>query len=209
MVIGFSRLEVLSEGVERHHVPTLSTSGLASNNQAETEPAAWQGRYAKTGGGCREEAAYAAGTRWRLPMVVTVFARRMFWKDVLVGAGLGLATQALLVVTLLTVSILSIQADPIDCKATEAKDEAAICKSADLRAMDGEVDRAYRAARVRWTASMSNSVKAMQEDWLKKRRECGADEKCLMNRMVEQIKALDAMRPKSPTWILEDKKRAE
>jgi uncharacterized protein len=117
----------------------------------------------------------------------------------------GLAARALLVVALLAVCALGIHAAPIDCKTAVAKDEVTICKSGDLRAMDGEVDRAYRAARVRWTASMSNSVKAMQEDWIKARRKCGADEKCLMNRMVEQIRALDAMRPKSPTWILEGK----
>jgi uncharacterized protein len=123
-----------------------------------------------------------------------------------VCAGSRLGAQAVLVVTLLAVNALYLRADPIDCNAPVGQDEAAVCKSDDLRAMDGELDRAYRAARVRWTASMSNSVKAMQEDWINERRKCGADEKCLMNRMVEQIKALDAMRPKSPTWILEGRK---
>jgi uncharacterized protein len=43
----------------------------------------------------------------------------------------------------------------------------------------------------------------MQEEWIKERRKCGADEECLMNRMIEQITALDKMRPDSPRWILE------
>jgi uncharacterized protein len=134
-------------------------------------------------------------------MSIILLARRIS-----VCAGSRLNAQAGLVVTLLAVNTLCVQADPIECKAPVGKDEVAICRSHDLRAMDGELDRAYRAARVRWTASMSNSVKAMQEDWIKERRKCGADEKCLMDRMVEQIKALDAMRPKSPTWILEGRK---
>lgn len=94
-------------------------------------------------------------------------------------------------------------ARPIDCSAAASEDEVAICSSDDLRTMDGELDRAYRAARVRWTASMSNSVKLMHEEWIKERRKCGADRQCLMARIVEQIQALDKMRPESPTWILE------
>jgi uncharacterized protein len=105
--------------------------------------------------------------------------------------------------TLLLIAVPMAQAQTIDCKVTVAPDEVAICRSADLRTMDGELDRAYRAARVRWTSSMSNSVRVMQEEWIKERRKCGADEECLMNRMIEQIAALDKMRPESPRWILE------
>ncbi len=80
----------------------------------------------------------------------------------------------------------------------------AICESEKLKLMDGELDRAYRAARVRLTASLSNSVKVMHEEWIKTRRKpCGADEKCLMARIIEEIKELDASRPNNPTWILE------
>ena len=129
----------------------------------------------------------------------------MFAKSMQGCVASGHAARMILVAALLAVGALGTHAAPIDCKTAVAKDEVTICKSGDLRAMDGELDRAYRAARARWTASMSNSVKAMQLDWLKARRKCGADEKCLMKRMVEQIKALDAMRPKSPTWILEGK----
>jgi uncharacterized protein len=94
-------------------------------------------------------------------------------------------------------------AEPVNCSIAAGEDEAAICRSKELLIMDGELDRAYRAARVRWTASMSNSVKVMHEEWVKERRKCGADQACLMARMVEQIAALDRMRPDSPTWILE------
>jgi hypothetical protein len=38
----------------------------------------------------------------------------------------------------------------------------AICANQDLRTLAGEFDRAYRAAGIRWTASMSGSVKAAQ-----------------------------------------------
>ena len=105
--------------------------------------------------------------------------------------------------TLLLITVPMAQAQTIDCTLAAAADEVAICRSADLRTMDGELDRAYRAARVRWTSSMSNSVRVMQEEWVKERRKCGADEECLMNRMIEQIAALDKMRPESPRWILE------
>jgi uncharacterized protein len=108
----------------------------------------------------------------------------------------------------LTLSALSVSAEPVGCQKAAAQDEIAICKRQDLRLMDGEVDRAYRAARERWTASMSNSVKVMRQDWLKERRKCGSDETCLMNRMIDEIKALDAMRPSSPTWILDGSKPA-
>jgi uncharacterized protein len=94
-------------------------------------------------------------------------------------------------------------AEPVNCSITAGEDEAAICRSKELLIMDGELDRAYRAARVRWTASMSSSVKVMHEEWIKERRKCGADQACLMARMIEQIAALDKMRPESPTWILE------
>src|SRR5262245_28116222 len=69
--------------------------------------------------------------------------------------------------TLLLFNVTIAQAQTIDCSVATAADEVAICGSADLRTMDGELDRAYRAARVRWTSSMSNSVRVMQEEWLK------------------------------------------
>jgi uncharacterized protein len=78
--------------------------------------------------------------------------------------------------TLLLIAVPMAQAQTIDCKVTVASDEVAICRSADLRTMDGELDRAYRAARVRWTSSMSNSVRVMQEEWIKERRKCRPDE---------------------------------
>src|SRR5262245_28687600 len=104
--------------------------------------------------------------------------------------------------TLLFFNVTIAQAQTIDCSFATAVDEVAICRSADLRTMDGELDRAYRAARVRWTSSMSNSVRIMQEEWIKERRKCGADEECLMNRMIERITALEKMRPDSPRWML-------
>jgi uncharacterized protein YecT (DUF1311 family) len=113
---------------------------------------------------------------------------------------------SLLIAAMLSVWSSSVRGDPIDCASAAAADELAICRSEDLRTMDGELDRAYRAARVRWTASMSNSVKVMQEEWIKERRKCGEDPKCLMERIVEQIIALDKMRPDSPTWLLEKAK---
>ena len=124
------------------------------------------------------------------------------------AGGLGvrrvaLHTRPTLAFAMLLSTALWAVAQPIDCSSAASEDEVAICNSEDLRTMDGELDRAYRAARVRWTASMSNSVKAMHEDWIKERRKCGADQACLMARMVEQIQALDRMRPESPTWILE------
>lgn len=102
--------------------------------------------------------------------------------------------------------LADVGAGAIDCTRAVAIDELAICNSEDLRTMDGELDRAYRAARVRWTASMSDSVKVMHEDWIKERRACGADQACLMARMVAQIEALDKIRPERPTWILEKAK---
>jgi uncharacterized protein len=94
---------------------------------------------------------------------------------------------------------------PVDCQSPKAADEVAICANQDLRTLDGEMDRAYRAARIRWTASMSGSVKAAQLDWLKKRAACGADTRCLFDRYVEQITWLDSYRPPSPTWLLDKK----
>ena len=108
--------------------------------------------------------------------------------------------------TLLIFAVPIAQAQTIDCSVATATDEVAICGSADLRTMDGELDRAYRAARVRWTSSMSNSVRVMQEEWIKERRKCATSEACLMSRMIEQITALDKMRPDSPRWILEEGK---
>ncbi|KAB2912013.1 MAG: hypothetical protein F9K29_20740 [Hyphomicrobiaceae bacterium] len=108
-------------------------------------------------------------------------------------------------VAMLLLGSTDVCADPVDCRRAQAADEVAICNSPDLLIMDGELDRAYRAARVRWTASMSNSVKIMHESWVKERARCGADRTCLMARIVEQIKALDNMRPESPTWILDGK----
>ena len=105
--------------------------------------------------------------------------------------------------TLLLFKVTIVQAQTIDCSFATAVDQVAICGSAELRILDGELDRAYRAARVRWTFSMSNSVRVMQEEWIKERRKFAADEGCLMSRMIEQIKALDKMRPDSPRWILE------
>lgn len=117
--------------------------------------------------------------------------------------------RTMAVFTLVAVGSTIIRAEPVNCQAATAVDEIAICNDEDLRTMDGELDRAYRAAGVRWTASMSNSVKAMHQDWLEQRRNCGADRKCLLDRMVEQITALDKMRPRSPTWILERRKRPD
>lgn len=109
--------------------------------------------------------------------------------------------------TLFAVSSTDIRAELVKCQAATDVDEIAICNDEDLCTMDGELDRAYRSARVRWTASMSNSAKVVHQDWLKQRRDCQADPKCLMDRMVEQIAALDKMRPRWPTWILESRKR--
>ena len=95
------------------------------------------------------------------------------------------------------------QPGPVDCAAPKGADEATICRTTDLLTMDGELDRAYRAARIRWTASLSNSVKIMHLEWLEKRRACGTDAACLMKRIVEQIRELDANRPSDPTWILD------
>lgn len=95
------------------------------------------------------------------------------------------------------------QPGPVDCSAPKAADLATICRTPDLLTMDGELDRAYRAARVRWTASLSNSVRVMHIEWLEKRRACGADADCIMKRIVEQIRELDANRPSDPTWILD------
>lgn len=116
------------------------------------------------------------------------------------------ALLAALLTVPLAVGSSIVRAEPINCAAATAADEMTICKSEDLRTMDGELDRAYRAARVRWTSSMSNSVKVMHEEWVKERRKCGSDRTCLMDRIVEQIKALDKMRPDSPTWILDKAK---
>jgi uncharacterized protein len=100
--------------------------------------------------------------------------------------------------------IAGARAEPVDCNAPNGADEVAICKNEKLKIMDGELDRAYRAARVRLTASLSNSIKVMHEDWIKTRRKpCADNEKCLMARIIEEIKELDASRPSKPTWILE------
>lgn len=95
------------------------------------------------------------------------------------------------------------QPGPVNCAAPRGADEATICRTPDLLTMDGELDRAYRAARTRWTASLSNSVRVMQLDWLKKRQACGANAQCIMKRIVEQIRELDANRPSDPLWILD------
>lgn len=92
---------------------------------------------------------------------------------------------------------------PVDCRAPRGADETTICRTPDLVAMDGELDRAYRAARVRWTASLSNSIRVMHLDWLKRRQACGADADCIMARIVEEIRELDANRPTDPRWILD------
>lgn len=95
------------------------------------------------------------------------------------------------------------QPGPVNCAAPKGADEATICRTPDLLAMDGELDRAYRAARTRWTASLSNSVRVMHLEWLKKRQACGANADCIMKRIVEEIRELDANRPSDPTWILD------
>ena len=95
------------------------------------------------------------------------------------------------------------QPGPVNCAAPKGADEATICRTPDLVTMDGELDRAYRAARARWTASLSNSVRVMHLDWLKKRQACGANAECIMTRIVEQIRELDANRPSDPRWILD------
>src|SRR5262245_7711335 len=110
--------------------------------------------------------------------------------------------QSAFALALLSGSASIALAEPVSCSIAAGEDELAICMSKELRIMDGELDRTYRAARERWTASMSNSVKVMHEEWIKERRKCGADQVCLMARMVEQITALDNMRPGSPSWIL-------
>jgi len=92
---------------------------------------------------------------------------------------------------------------PVNCDTAKAADDISICASRDLMAMDGEMDRAYRAARTRWTASISNSIKVAQQEWIEKRRACGANTGCLMDAYVKQIKELDEQRPKDPKWILE------
>lgn len=114
-----------------------------------------------------------------------------------------IGTQSAFALALLSSSASIALAEPVNCGTAAGADELAICRSKELLIMDGELDRAYRAARVRWTASMSNSVKVMREEWIKERRKCGADQACLMARMLEQIAVLDKMRPESPAWILE------
>jgi uncharacterized protein len=94
---------------------------------------------------------------------------------------------------------------PVKCQSAKAADEVAICAIPDLRTLDEEMDRAYRAARIRWKAPMSRSVKTGQQDWLKQRAACGSDTKCLFDRYVEQITWLDSYRPSSPTWLLDKK----
>jgi len=119
-----------------------------------------------------------------------------------------LVAVALLLIALMlaTASVGSAQAvepGPVDCKRAVSDDEVAICASEELKILDEEMHRAYRAARMRWTSSLSNSIKLAQQDWLKKRARCGPDTKCLFDRYVEQITELDKQRPDTPLWILE------
>jgi uncharacterized protein len=117
------------------------------------------------------------------------------------NAVLGTPTISIGFLALLVVFAI---AEPVNCKNSTSPDEVTICSNKQLMIMDGELDRAYQAARIRWTASMSNSVKIQYEDWLNQRKACGLDEKCLMTRIVEEIKELDAYRPDDPTWILKE-----
>lgn len=92
----------------------------------------------------------------------------------------------------------------VNCKApSPALDVKTICATPDLMVLDGEMDRAYRAARIRWTSSLSNSIKVVQIDWLKDRAKCGADAKCIFSAYVKRITELDKERPDSPTWLLD------
>ena len=52
-------------------------------------------------------------------------------------------------------------------------------------------------AQIKWTMLRAHL------DWLKKRQACGANAECIMTRIVEQIRELDANRPSDPRWILD------
>ena len=78
-----------------------------------------------------------------------------------------------------------------DCRSNTAPDERAICANRSLSRLDRELAASYAAARSVLDARGQTELRQAQRDWLRLRRDCGADVSCLEARYTQRIAALD------------------
>lgn len=74
-----------------------------------------------------------------------------------------------------------------DCAAAQTPTEMAICNSQDLWTMDRAVSNLYFLFRAAAQSAQRSAYLDSQRSWLKRRDECGADPKCLIERYSSRL----------------------
>jgi uncharacterized protein len=80
----------------------------------------------------------------------------------------------------------------INCAAARSADERAICRSTALIQRDAEMSTLYRVIRGLVAMGQRGALQYEQADWIRARRACGANFRCLRDHYDDRISELDA-----------------
>jgi uncharacterized protein len=111
-----------------------------------------------------------------------------------------LRTSALTGLAFLTLSF-SADAQSFDCKKNRKPDEMAICSDSTLSNLDQELAAIYGRLRVTLAPELATALRETQLNWLRSRRECGSDHRCLTALYRDRIANLNAQT--SPQQLIE------